>query len=74
MGIVISMLLFAAGAIMRYAVTVTADGFDLHTAGVILMGVGIVGAVVSAINWASWGGFGSRTGTRDRVVRETEVR
>lgn len=74
MGIVISMLVFAAGAIMRYAVTVEADGLDLHTAGVILMAVGIVGAVLSVINWASWGGFGSRTGERQTVVRETEVR
>lgn len=78
MGIVFSMLLFAAGAVMRYAVTVQADGFDLHTAGVILMGVGIVGAVLSVINWASWGGIGSRgtatAGTRDTVVRETEAR
>ena len=77
MGIAISLLLFAAGAIMRYAVTVSADGFDLHTAGVILMGVGVVGAVLSALNWATWGGFGSRTattvGTRDTVVREREV-
>lgn len=75
MGIVMSMLLFAAGAVMRYAVTVQADGFDLHTAGVILMGVGIVGAILSVINWASWGGIGPRgAGTRDTVVRESEVR
>jgi hypothetical protein len=78
MGIVISMLLVAAGAIMRYAVTVQANGFDLHKAGVILMIVGIVGAVLSAINWATWGGFGgtrtARTaGSRGTVVRETDV-
>ncbi|HUR77597.1 MAG TPA: hypothetical protein VMZ22_06605 [Acidimicrobiales bacterium] len=71
MGITVSLLLFAAGAIMRYAVNVSADGFDLHTAGVILMVVGIVGAILSAINWASWGGFGGRTTT---TVRETDVR
>ena len=77
MGMVISLLVFAAGAVMRYAVTVTGDGFDMHTTGVILMLVGVAGAVFSAINWASWGGFGSRrTGiaTTDTVVTEREVR
>ena len=77
MGIVISLLLFAAGAVMRYAVTVTTDGINLHTAGVILMGVGIVGAILSAVNWASWGGFGGRPvgagTTTETVTREREI-
>ena len=58
MGIVVSLLLATAGAVMRYAVTTTVDGFDLHTAGVILIGVGVLGAILSVINWTSWGGFG----------------
>jgi hypothetical protein len=78
MGIVVSLLLFAAGAIMRYAVTVQGNGFDMKTAGVILMLVGVVGAVFSAINWASWGGFGGQrsttvAGSHDTIVREREV-
>jgi hypothetical protein len=73
MGIVLSLLLFTAGAIMRYAVTVTADGFDLHTAGVILMIVGVVGAVFSAINWATWGGFGAAGGRGATTVGTTTV-
>jgi hypothetical protein len=77
MGIGVSLLLFAAGAIMRYAVTVKADGLDLHTAGVILMIVGVVGAVFSAMNWATWGGFGGRgattAGTRETITRERDV-
>ena len=40
MGIVVSMLLIAAGAIMRYAVTVEGNGFNVGTAGIILMIVG----------------------------------
>ena len=71
MGMTVSLMLFAAGAIMRYAVTVDTDGFDLHSAGVILMVVGIAGGILSAINWASWGGFGSAR--RTTTVRETEV-
>jgi hypothetical protein len=78
MGIVVSLLLFTAGAIMRYAVTVQGNGFDMHTAGVILMLVGVVGAVLSAVNWASWGGIGGGrsttvVGTHDTVIREREV-
>jgi hypothetical protein len=82
MGIVFSLLLFTAGAVMRYAVTVQGNGFDMHTAGVILMLVGIVGGVLSIVNWATWGGFGTYGGRgvadggpRETVVtREREVR
>ena len=76
MGIVVSMLLIAAGAIMRYAITVQGDGFNVGTVGTILMIVGGIGAVLSIAFWASWGGFGHRTavvGTGTTVVREHEV-
>jgi hypothetical protein len=58
MGIVLSLLMIAAGAIMRYAVTVEGDGFNIDTAGMILMIVGAIGVVLSVIFWTSWGGFG----------------
>ncbi len=76
MGIVVSMLMIAGGAIMRYAVTVEGDGFNVGTVGMILMIVGGVGAVLSVAYWASWGGFSRRTtvaGTGTTVVREREV-
>jgi hypothetical protein len=81
MGIVFSLLLVTAGAVMRYAITVQGDGFDMHKTGMILMVVGAVGVVLSVINWATWGGFGSYggrgaagpTGTTT-VTREREVR
>jgi hypothetical protein len=73
MGIVFSLLLFAAGAVMRYAVTVTTDGINLHTAGVILMVVGVVGAIFSAINWATWGGVGTYGGRGASTVGTTTV-
>jgi hypothetical protein len=47
MGIGTSIVLIAAGAILRYAVTVTVSGVDLQTVGLILMIVGIVGLVIS---------------------------
>lgn len=44
-----SILLIAAGAILRFAVTTTAKGLNLHTIGVILLVVGIVGLVISLV-------------------------
>lgn len=67
MGIVVSMLLIAAGAIMRFAVTVEGNGFNVGTAGMVLMIVGIIGAVLSVAFWASWGGLNGM-GARRTVV------
>ena len=45
-----SLLLIAIGAIMRFAVTIhNPHGFNIYTAGVILMVVGAVGLVFTAI-------------------------
>ncbi|HEX4979527.1 MAG TPA: hypothetical protein VFV35_05635 [Acidimicrobiales bacterium] len=80
MGIVVSMLMITAGAIMRFAVTVEGNGFNVGTAGMVLMVVGAIGAVLSIAFWASWGGFarpGQRSAavgtTTQTVVREREV-
>ncbi len=73
MGIVTSMFLIAAGAIMRFAVTVQGHGFNVHTTGVVLMIVGAVGAVLSIAFWASWGGFGHyRRSAVQRTVVTTQ--
>jgi len=58
MGIGVSLILIAAGAIMTWAVTTTAHGFNIHTVGIILMVVGAIGIVLSMMFWSSWGGFG----------------
>ena len=58
MGVATSIVVFAIGAILRFATTVQSSDFNLHTVGVILMIVGIVGFIASMIFWASWGGFG----------------
>jgi hypothetical protein len=42
-----SIFLIAAGAVLRYAVTVTVSGVELQTVGLILMIVGIIGLVIS---------------------------
>ena len=58
MGIGVSLILIAAGAIMTWAVHVTGNGFNVHTIGVILLIVGAIGVLLSLVFWSSWGGFG----------------
>ncbi|MBA3346937.1 MAG: hypothetical protein H0T13_00075 [Actinobacteria bacterium] len=57
MGIAVSILLIAAGAILTWGVTAEADGLDVNAIGVILLVVGLLGLVLSMIFWSSWGGF-----------------
>ena len=63
MGISFSLILAAAGAILIWAVHTTASGFNIHTAGIILLVVGVIGFFVSLAFWSSWGGFGGGRGT-----------
>lgn len=48
-GVVFSLLLIAAGAILAYAVTATVEGIDLVAVGVILMIVGGIGLALSIL-------------------------
>jgi hypothetical protein len=41
-----SLFLIAVGAILKYAVTAHVEGFDINTAGVVLMVVGVIGLVL----------------------------
>ena len=66
MGIGVSLLLIAAGAILVWAVDVTVSGVELVTIGWILMAVGLAGALLSLIFWSSWGGFGGPADGRRR--------
>jgi hypothetical protein len=47
MTIGIAILLIAVGAILRYAVTVSVEGIQLDTVGLILMITGIIGLVIA---------------------------
>jgi len=68
MGISVSLILIAVGAILTWAVTATASGVDINVVGVILMIVGAAGLILSLLFWSSWGGFhATRTET---VVRD----
>ena len=68
MGLGVGIFLVAAGAILAFAVNVNtaAQGVNLHTVGLILLGVGALGILLSMIFWSSWGGpatFRRRTTT-----------
>ena len=84
MGIAVSILLIATGAVLTWGVTAEAEGLDINAIGVILLIVGILGLVLSMIFWSSWGSGGFRRRTayvegdpvRRRVVsprRETTI-
>jgi hypothetical protein len=74
MGIVISLLLIAVGAVLKFAITADLPSWDLQATGVILMIVGGIGVILSVIFWSTWGGFSRRvtesTAPRhERIVR-----
>ena len=76
MGISLSILLIAAGAILRWATSATLSGVNLQTVGMILLIVGIVSAAVSLAFWSSWGGFRRQTVVQDSgrtVVHESRI-
>jgi hypothetical protein len=80
-GIGVSLILIAVGAVLAFAVHVTTTGFNINTVGYILLIVGVVGALISLMFWSSWGGVGGRRRTvfdegpvsRRRTVVEDEV-
>ena len=49
-----SLFLIAVGAVLRFAVTVSAHGFNINTVGVILMAVGVVGLLISLLWMTMW--------------------
>jgi hypothetical protein len=68
MGIGTSLVLFAVGAVLRFAVSVTTTGFNIHAIGIILMIVGAIGFLLSLAFWSSWGGFGSGSTARRQTT------
>ena len=66
MGISVSLILVAVGAVLLYATTFTAIGW-------ILLIVGVVGILLSLVFWSAWGGFGGARaagGRRTTVIEE----
>ena len=66
MGIGVSVFLLAVGAILAFAIDVSADGVDLETVGVILMIAGAIGLLVSLVMTSQL----SRRRSGETIVRE----
>ena len=58
MGLGVSLILIAVGAILTWAVDAHVNGLNVDAIGVILMIVGLVGFVLSLAFWSSWWGPG----------------
>ncbi len=71
MGLGVSLILIAVGAILAFAVHVhNSSSFDVNTIGIILLVVGIVGALLSMVFWSSWAGPGYFSRERRTVIDE----
>lgn len=77
MGLGTSIFLIAVGAVLRFAVTVTTHGFNIHTIGLILIIVGIVGLVISLLWMTVWADRNRRVAVVQRreppVYRDAEM-
>jgi hypothetical protein len=58
MGIVISLILIAFGAILTWAVNTDGGAVDPQVVGVILMVIGLVVFLISLVLWRTWWGAG----------------
>ncbi|HYY44165.1 MAG TPA: DUF6458 family protein [Actinomycetota bacterium] len=70
MGIGVSLLLIAAGAILAWAVEFETSGIDLNVVGIILLIVGIIGLVLTLF---FFGGPWARRSEEHTVVRDRQV-
>jgi hypothetical protein len=70
MGLGVSLILIAVGAVLAWAVNVSTSGVNVNKVGVILLIVGIIGALLSMIFWSTWAGPGYFTRRRTTYVDE----
>jgi hypothetical protein len=81
MGIGVSIFLLAVGAILTFAINVSASGFDVDTVGIILMGAGALGLLLTLAFWSSLSPWSRRhrhvvdrsSYDGDRVVEERRI-
>lgn len=69
MGVVVSLILIAVGAILVWGVNAESTDFNVDAVGVILMIVGLAGLVLSLLLWRSWWGPGAFASRRTYVER-----
>jgi hypothetical protein len=69
MGIPVSLLVIAAGAILAFAVTGRSSSVNIPAVGWILMAAGFVGLLLSLVMWDTWAGAGFWSGRNERPPR-----
>lgn len=69
-----SLFLIAVGAILRFAVSVTTEGFSVHTVGDILMIVGAVGLILALFWMTAWSPRRDPYPRDDRYVDDPRLR
>jgi hypothetical protein len=76
MGLFVSLILVAVGAILAWAVHPSSSGaVDVNTVGYILLVIGIVGLILDLLLWEQWGprlARGRRTVVADGPVEPVE--
>jgi hypothetical protein len=73
MGLGVSLILIAAGAILAWGVNANASGVDIDTIGYILLIVGAVGALLALALWSTWWGPGYWSERRRAPARPPSV-
>jgi Domain of unknown function (DUF6458) len=71
----VSVFLLVVGAILTFAVDVTASGFSINAVGIILMIAGALGLVLSLLFWSSFSPYrrGRTVVGGDTVVEERRI-
>jgi len=64
MGLGVSIILIAVGAILTFAVNASDPAVNIDAVGWILMAAGAAGALLSLIFWSTWAGPGYWTSRR----------
>jgi hypothetical protein len=71
MGLVVSLILIAFGAILAFAVNSEPEGINVDAVGWILLIIGIISFLLTLLFWSSWWGPGYFTGGRGGYSRRT---
>ena len=67
MGLAVSLIVIAVGAILVWGVNADSTDFNVDAVGVILMVVGLAGFLLSLVLWRSWWGPGAWVSRRSYV-------
>jgi hypothetical protein len=75
MSIGVSIFLLVVGAILTFAVNVSASGFNINTVGIILMLAGALGLLLSLLFWSSFSPWSRRrtVARGDTVIEERRI-